>query len=57
VPIEWHIADAYQVEDGQIVGAIFGFPDVATALDELRTWPHDSATLSEVLKPDRHMGS
>jgi ketosteroid isomerase-like protein len=37
LPIEWRTADAYQVEDGQIVRAIFGYPDVATALAELNT--------------------
>jgi hypothetical protein len=53
VPIDWHVADAYRIEDGQIVGAIFGFPDVETALQDL----DGGATLSEVLKPDRLKGS
>jgi len=53
LPVDWHVADAYQVEDGQIVRAIFGYPDVEAALQDLKR----GATLSEVLKPDRLKGS
>jgi ketosteroid isomerase-like protein len=36
VPIDVHFADAYEVEDGKIVRAIMGCPDVATALEAVR---------------------
>jgi len=35
VPIDVHVADAYEVRDGKIVRAINSYPDVATALDAL----------------------
>jgi ketosteroid isomerase-like protein len=57
LPVDWQVADAYQVEDGQIVRAIFGFPDVATALEAIGAERGGGATLSEVLKPDRSSGS
>src|SRR6266576_2826697 len=32
VPIDIHVADAYEIKDGKIVRAIMSYPDVATAL-------------------------
>ena len=37
VPIEWRLADAYDLRDGQIVRVIFGFPDIPTALKALES--------------------
>ena len=37
VPTEWRLADAYEVRDGQIVRAVFGYPDVETALQAVRS--------------------
>jgi ketosteroid isomerase-like protein len=34
-PVEWVIADAYQVKDSQIVRAVWGYPDVEAALADL----------------------
>jgi ketosteroid isomerase-like protein len=33
VPIDVHVADAYEVKDGKIVRAIMSYSDVATALE------------------------
>ena len=35
VPIELRVADAYEVNNGQIVRAVLGYADVATALVDL----------------------
>lgn len=35
VPIDLHVADAYEVKDGKIVRAVLGHPDVAAALEAL----------------------
>ena len=32
MPIDIHVADAYELKDGKIVRAVFSYPDVATAL-------------------------
>ena len=37
VPIEWRLADAYDLRDGKIVRVIFGFPDIPTALKALES--------------------
>jgi ketosteroid isomerase-like protein len=36
VPIDWRVADAHEVKDGKIVREIYGFPDVAAALEAVR---------------------
>ena len=36
MPIEQRVADAYEVKDGKIAGAIMSNPDVATALEAVR---------------------
>ncbi len=36
VAIDVHFADAYEVKDGNILRAIIGYPDVATALEAVR---------------------
>jgi ketosteroid isomerase-like protein len=33
VPVDIHVADAYEVKDGKIVRAFNSYPDVATALE------------------------
>jgi ketosteroid isomerase-like protein len=35
VPIDWRLAEAHEFRDGQIVRSIFGYPDVASAIDGL----------------------
>ena len=35
VPVEWKVADAYEVKGGKIVRVTWGYADVATALDDL----------------------
>jgi ketosteroid isomerase-like protein len=37
VPIDWRVAEAYEFEDGKVIRAIFGFPDVAAALEAIRS--------------------
>ncbi len=32
VPIDIHVADAYEIKDGKVVRVIMSYPDVATAL-------------------------
>jgi ketosteroid isomerase-like protein len=32
MPIDIHVADAYELKDGKIARAVFSYPDVATAL-------------------------
>ena len=39
VPIELRAVDAYEVSDGQIVRAVLGYADVATALQDLGLTP------------------
>jgi ketosteroid isomerase-like protein len=39
VAIDWALADAYEIEHGKIVRAIFGYPDVAAALEALQDLP------------------
>jgi ketosteroid isomerase-like protein len=36
VSIDWRVADAHEVVDGKIVREIYGFPDVASALEAVR---------------------
>ena len=36
LPVDVRFADAYEVEDGKILRAIIGYPDVATALEAVR---------------------
>ena len=31
-PIDWRVAEAYEVKDGKITRVLAGFPDIATAL-------------------------
>ena len=33
IPIEWRLAEAHEFKDGKIVRSLFGFPDVAAALE------------------------
>ena len=33
VPVDVHVADAYEVKGGMIVRAIMSYPDVATAIE------------------------
>jgi hypothetical protein len=35
VSTDWKVADAYEVKDGKVVRVIWGYPDVATALEAL----------------------
>lgn len=35
VPVDVHVADAYEIREGVIVRAIMSYPDVATALNAL----------------------
>jgi len=32
-PIDWRVAEAYEVKDGKIIRVLAGFPDLAAALD------------------------
>jgi ketosteroid isomerase-like protein len=34
--VDFHGADAYEIEDGEIVRVIVGYPDVATAVEAVR---------------------
>ena len=36
VEVEWRVADAHEIEGGRIVREIYGFPDVAAALEAVR---------------------
>jgi hypothetical protein len=42
VPIDWRVTEAYEFKDGKVIRAIFGFPNVAAALEAIRT--EDQAT-------------
>jgi hypothetical protein len=33
VPIDWRVAEAYEFKDGKVVRSLFGFPNVAAALE------------------------
>jgi hypothetical protein len=35
VPIDIHVADAYEIKDGKIVRAIMSYPDVTAALESV----------------------
>jgi ketosteroid isomerase-like protein len=36
IPVEVHVADAYELKDGQIVRAVFGYADMASATEAIR---------------------
>ena len=35
VPVEWKVADAYEIQGGRIVRVTWGYPDVETALEDV----------------------
>jgi ketosteroid isomerase-like protein len=36
VPIDWRVADAHEVKDGKVVRELYGYPNVAAALQAVR---------------------
>ena len=36
VPIDWRVTEAHEFKDGKVVRSLFGFPDVAAALEAVR---------------------
>ena len=49
VAIDWRVAEAHEVKDGRITREVFGFPDLATAVNTLEQGDGDlDATLKDL---------
>jgi ketosteroid isomerase-like protein len=51
VPIDWRVADAHEVEDGKIVRELYGYPNVAAALEAVRLAGGDVSFASRLARP------